>query len=76
MSEFVKYLPEEIAVLVAQKKMKGVLQNGLVLENAEIWPDTFRGAVHKSLRGTAGGVKYSWPKCGCGVRMLIKAENL
>ena len=75
MSEFVKYLPENIAVLIAQKKMKGVLQNGLVLEDAEIWPDTLNGHTYKSLRGTAGGHKYAWPKCGCGVRMLIKAVN-
>lgn len=76
MSEFVKYLPEEVSVLIAQKKMKGILQNGLTLENAEIWPDTWRGHTYKSLRGVAGGHRYSWPKCGCGVKMLIKAENI
>lgn len=66
-------LTEEEVQAVANGTMLGQLENGSILENPALWPDTFRGAVHNSLRGNVGILKYSWPACGCGVKTKIRA---
>lgn len=63
---------EETAAVVAGT-MQAQLENGWILENPTLWDDHLRGVPVKSLMGSVGQYKYSWPACGCGVKIKLRA---
>jgi len=74
MSDFVFRLSDEDARKVATGEMLAQLENGKILEHPQLWDDKDRtGKPVKSLFGRVNGVGYSWPACGCGVKVRLRA---
>lgn len=69
-TEYVRRLSDADAAKVAKGELVGRLQNGMILESPQLWKDK----NSFSLMGKVGVYSYSWPQCGCGVKMLIRAE--
>lgn len=65
-------LSDAEAIAVANGTLLAQLENGTILENPKLWDDSFNGVPVKSLMGSVGPYKYSWPACGCGVRIKLK----
>lgn len=75
MNEFKLRLTNEEALRVASGAATAELENGYILENPTLWDDSFKGVPVKSLMGSVGKLKYSWPACGCGVKMRIRVRG-
>lgn len=72
-SAFKLRLSDEEAIAVINGTLLAQLENGSILENPTLWDDSLHGKPVKSLLGSVGQLKYSWPACGCGVRMKVRA---
>ena len=71
---FVRRLSDEEAHKVASGEMLAELQNGKILEKPLLWSDRDNsGRPVVSLMGSVGQNKYSWPACGCGVKLALRA---
>lgn len=72
--QYTRRLSDDEAQKVASGELLGELQNGAILENPRLWGDRdSNGRPVNSLAGNVGKMQYSWPACGCGVRMSIRA---
>lgn len=75
-SPYVRRLTDEENIAVSKGQMLAELENGTILEKPQIWDDLYRGTKHKSLLGYSKGRLYRWPKCGCGVKIKLRAIPL
>lgn len=69
-TEYTRRLSDSDAQKVANGELVGRLENGMILEKAQMWKD----GRSVSLMGKVGNLSYSWPLCGCGIRLRIRAE--
>lgn len=75
-SVFTTRLSDEEAIAVVGGTLLAELENGTILENPKMWADSTSGKPAQSLMGNVGLMRYSWPACGCGVRMKVRAIPL
>lgn len=69
-SAFTKRLPSNVVEQIVAGQLLAQLENGQILEN----PQAFReSSGDYSLRGSVGKQSFSWPACGCGVRVRVRA---
>lgn len=73
---YVRRLSDLEALKVASGEMRGQIETGEFLENPSLWNDSHNGKPVKSLMGKVGARTYSWPACGCGVRVRVRAVPL
>ena len=73
-TEFVKWLPSDISMKIAAGELNARLETGELLtsKNVKLWKDG-KGV---SLKAELNGKRYTWPACGCGVKVKIRAEPI